>query len=37
MTNRIIGTGATILALLLSPAVASAELRRVQIGVSGLD
>jgi len=35
--NRIIRTGATLLALALLPSVAVAELRRVQIGVAGFD
>ena len=37
MANRMTRIGAPLLALLLFPAAASAELRRVQIGVTGLD
>jgi len=35
--NRIFRSGAALLALTLLPSVAFAELRRVQIGVTGLD
>lgn len=35
--NRMIRTGAALLALTLLPSVASAELRRVQLNVLGMD
>ena len=35
--NRVIRTSAALLALALLPSVASAELRRVQLNVLGLD
>lgn len=37
MANRMTRIGAPLLVLLLFPTVVSAELRRVQIGVTGLD
>ena len=35
--NRLVRTTAAVLALLLIPSLASAELRRVQINVLGMD
>jgi hypothetical protein len=35
--NRIVRTGAALLALALVPSVAAAELRRVQLNVLGMD
>ena len=35
--NRLVRTAAALLGLLLVPALASAELRRVQIAVRGMD
>jgi hypothetical protein len=35
--NRVVRTAASLLALLLLPSLASAELRRVQITVLGMD
>lgn len=35
--NRIVRTGAALLGLMLLPSLASAELRRVQLNVLGMD